>query len=177
MRCAVFLDRDGVIIRTNVLDGRPYAITSLEELEVLEGAADAIARLRDAGFLIIVVSNQPDAVTGKVTRAFVEVVNAELMDRLAIDEIKVCYEVNGPDAICYKPRPRMLLDAAEDHGIDLGRSFMVGDRWRDVGAGNAAGCRTIFIDHGYRDRAPENPDHVVRSLKEAADLILEMERD
>ena len=175
MKRAVFLDRDGVIIRTNVRDDRPYAITSIDDLEVLEGAEEAISRLRDAGFLVIVVSNQPDVATGKVERAVVEAINAKLMEDLAIDEIRVCYEVDGPDATCYKPRPGMILDAAGKHYIDLSRSYMIGDRWRDVGAGKAAGCVTIFIDCGYDEPSPENPDIVVDSLNEAADVILKPE--
>lgn len=171
MKRAVFLDRDGVIIRTNVRDGKPFAITSLDEFKVLEGAEEALLKLRKAGFLNIVVSNQPDVVTGKTERAVVEAINSKLMEDLAIDEIRVCYEVDGPDATCYKPRPGMLLDAAKKHDIDLGRSYMVGDRWRDVGAGKAAGCHTVFIDCGYDEALPENPDDIVGSLAEAADLI------
>jgi D-glycero-D-manno-heptose 1,7-bisphosphate phosphatase len=169
MQRAVFLDRDGVIIRTDVRDGKPYAITSYEDLDILDGAADAIDRLREAGFVIIVVSNQPDVAAGKVARDVVEAINADLMEKLGLDEIKVCYDSTAP---CYKPKPGMLLEAAENHDIDLGRSTMVGDRWRDIGAGRAAGCRTVFIDKGYSEQAPENPDHVVGSLPEAADLIL-----
>ncbi len=172
MSRAVFIDRDGVIIRTDVLDGKPYAITSLEALEILPGAGDAIQRLKDAGFKIIVVSNQPDVSAGKVTREFVEAVNAELLDKLAIDEIKVCYVSAAP---CYKPKPGMLLEAAQEHDINLDRSTMIGDRWRDIGAGKAAGCMTIFIDMGYSEQAPENPDTVVQNLAEAADFILALE--
>ncbi len=172
MSRAVFLDRDGVIIHTDVREGKPYAITSLEALEVLAGAGDAIQRLRDAGFVIIVVSNQPDVAAGKVTRDVVEAVNAELLGKLAIDEIKVCYD---SAASCYKPRPGMLLEAAREHDITLDRSYMVGDRWRDIGAGKAAGCMTVFIDKGYSEQAPEDPDRVVQSLAEAADVILSLE--
>ena len=169
MNRAVFLDRDGVIIRTDLRDGKPYAITALEALEILAGAADAIDRLKDAGFKIIVASNQPGVVAGKVTRDVVEAVNAELLGKLAIDEIKICYDSAQP---CYKPKPGMLLEAAGEHDINLDQSTMVGDRWHDIGAGKAAGCMTIFIDEGYSEQAPENPDHVAGSLAEAADLIL-----
>lgn len=172
MRRAVFLDRDGVIIRTNVRDGKPYAITSFDEFEVLDGAAEAIEKLHGAGFLTIVVSNQPDVVTGKVERAVVEAINDRLMKDLAIDEIRVCYEVDGPEATCYKPKPGMLLDAADAHAIDLEHSYMVGDRWRDVGAGKAAGCSTVFIDQGYCEQRPEAPDFIASALPEAADWIL-----
>ncbi len=174
MKRAVFLDRDGVIIRTDVRRGKPYAITSFDALEILAGAGDAIRRLRDAGFVIIVVSNQPDVAAGKVTRDVVEAINAELMEKFAIDEIMVCYDTTAP---CYKPRPGMLLEAAEKHDIDLSRSYMVGDRWRDVGAGNAAGCMTIFIDCGYDEGLAGTPDKAVGSLSEAAELILNPEME
>ena len=169
MTRAVFLDRDGVIIRTDVRDGKPYAITRYEDLDILNGAADAIERLKEAGFMTIGVSNQPDVQAGKVTRDVVEAINAMLVETLGLDEIRVCYD---KDADCYKPKPGMLLEAAEQHDITLDRSFLVGDRWRDIGAGNAAGCTTVFIDRGYREQVPENPDHVAGSLADAADLIL-----
>ena len=168
MKRAVFLDRDGVIIHTDVRGGKPYAITSKDALEVLDGAEDAIWRLKDAGFVIIVVSNQPDVANGKVARDVVEAINAELLEKLAIDDIKTCYDSASP---CYKPKPGMLLDAAKKYDIDLSRSYMVGDRWRDVGAGKAAGCHTVFIDCDYDEALPENPDDTVGSLAEAADLI------
>ncbi|MDA1090701.1 MAG: HAD-IIIA family hydrolase [Proteobacteria bacterium] len=171
MKRAVFLDRDGVIIRTDVRHGRPYAITSLDALAVLDGAGDAIQRLKTAGFMTIVVSNQPDVAAGKVSRDVVEAINAELMETLAIDQIKTCFDSTAP---CYKPEPGMLLEAAGEHDITLDRSYMVGDRWRDIGAGKAAGCQTIFIDKGYSEQAPDNPDRVVQSLAEAADLILSL---
>jgi len=175
MRRAVYLDRDGVIIRTNVRDGRPYAITAIDELEILEGAKDAIGRLHAAGFMTIVVTNQPDVARGKVKRAVVEAVNDRLMEALALDEIRVCYEIEGPKSTCYKPKPGMLLEAADKHDIDLSASYMVGDRWRDVGAGRAAGCTTVFIDFEYSEQAPDSPNHTVYSLAEAADLILSLE--
>ena len=102
MNRAVFFDRDGVIIRTDVRDGKPYVITSLDALEVLDGAEQALRRPHDAGFATIDVSNQPDVATGKVARDVVEAMNAELMEKLAIDEIKTCYDSAAP---CYKPRP------------------------------------------------------------------------
>jgi D-glycero-D-manno-heptose 1,7-bisphosphate phosphatase len=169
MQRCVFMDRDGVIIRTYVHDGKPYAITAYENLDILDGVPHAITRLKEAGYMMMVVSNQPDVAAGKVTLDVVEAINADLMEKLNLDEIMVCYDSS---ASCYKPNPGMLLEAAEEYGIDLGRSYMVGDRWRDIGAGKAAGCLTIFIDKRYSEQAPEQPDHIVQSLPEAAELIL-----
>jgi len=169
---AVFLDRDGVINRVLVRDGRPCSPPSLDELEILPGVEAAIRALRAAGFLVIVVTNQPDVATGKQGLAVVEAMHRALAERLMIDDFRVCYEVEHKTSRHYKPKPGMLLEAAEEHGIDLRHSFMVGDRWRDVGAGKAAGCFTIFIDYGYKERRPDKPDATVASLSEAAEIIL-----
>ncbi len=170
---AVFLDRDGVINRIVVRDGRPCSPPSRDELEILPGVEAAIRALRAAGFLVIVVTNQPDVATGKQSRGVVEAMHRALAEQLMIDDFRVCYEVEREFSTRYKPKPGMLLEAAEEHGIDLRQSFMVGDRWRDVGAGRAAGCFTIFIDYGYKERRPDSPDATVASLLEAAEIILE----
>lgn len=172
---AVFLDRDGVINRAVVRNGRPYPPDTLEDLEILPGAEEVLSQLRAVGFLNIVATNQPDVATGKQSRHVVDAMHAHLRARLALDDIRACFCVEGPDCPCYKPFPGMLVEAAQDWGIDLRRSFMVGDRWRDVGAGQAAGCRTIFIDCGYAERRPENPDYTVGSLTEAGNIILGFE--
>jgi D-glycero-D-manno-heptose 1,7-bisphosphate phosphatase len=169
---AVFLDRDGTINHAVVRDGKPYPPAALGELVVFDDATDALARLKRAGFLLVVVTNQPDVATGKTPRAVVEAINARLRDILPIDDVRVCWETDGPDCRCYKPKPGLLLDAARDHGIELGASWMVGDRWRDVGAGRAAGCRTVFIDRRYAEGCPETPDYTVAGLGTAADIIL-----
>ena len=172
MRRAVFLDRDGVINQAVVRDGKPYPPASLEELEILPGVADALARLRTAGFVNVIVTNQPDVATGKQRREVVEAMHALLSSKLALDAVKVCYHVDGDGCACRKPRPGMLLEAAGELGIDLAASFMVGDRWRDVAAGQAAGCKCFFLDRGYREKLPEKPHVAVKSLAEAAGLIL-----
>ena len=169
---AVFLDRDGVLNRAVVTDGRPYPPRSLDALEILPGVADALTDLRAAGYLNLVVTNQPDVTTGKTTQTLVDAIHDRLMSTLALDKIYACYCVEGPDCDCYKPKPGMLLEAAGEWEVDCAQSFMVGDRWRDVGAGKAANCRTIFIDYGYQERRPDGPDHVVSSLSEAAEIIL-----
>ncbi len=173
MRAAVFLDRDGVLNRAIVRDGRPYPPATMAEFEILPGVPEACARLRAAGFLLVIVTNQPDVATGKQDRAIVEEFHRCLRNRLEIDDIRACFAVDGPNVDCYKPKPGMLLAAAAEHNIDLSQSWIVGDRWRDVGAGRAAGCKTVFIDHNYyADRRPEPPDHVAASLSDAADHIL-----
>lgn len=172
MRRAVFLDRDGVLNRTVVHHQKPYPPASLAEFEILPGVPETLARLRHAGFLLIVATNQPDVARGTQRREVVEAMHRRLNEELPLDDIKVCYEEDGPRCTCYKPKPGMLLAAAREHSIDLSQSYMVGDRWRDVGAGKAAGCFTIFIDRGYAEPLGEIPDATCADLQEAAAIIL-----
>jgi len=169
---AVFLDRDGVINASVVRGGRPYPPDSLAELTILPGVHDTLEAFRRAGLKTIVVTNQPDVATGRQKRETVEAIHEFLLGVLAIDDIKACFCVEGVDCACYKPKPKMLLDAAREWKIDLSRSFMVGDRWRDIGAGQAAGCKTFFIDYGYNEQQPDHPDFVVKCLAEAGEVIL-----
>ena len=175
-RCAVFLDRDGVINRAEVRAGKSYAPSTLEGLSVLPGVAESLIRLRQAGYLTLVVTNQPDVGKGTLGRDVVEAMHARLARELALDAIYVCYHVAEDRCSCRKPEPGMLLEAASDWGVDLAGSWMVGDRWRDVGAGRAAGTHTIWIDCGYDEPRAESPDWVVRSLPEAAEIILAASR-
>jgi len=171
-RIAVFLDRDGVLIRSDIRGGRPYAITSADDMDILPDVPDAIAQLKAAGYLLVVVTNQPDVIDGTLSRETVETVNAALATELGIDDFRVCYEKESPQSRCYKPKPGMILDAAHDHNIDVKKSYMVGDRWRDIGAGKNAGCYSIFIDCGYSEQKPHHPDATVPSLLEATRIIL-----
>jgi D-glycero-D-manno-heptose 1,7-bisphosphate phosphatase len=174
-RRAVFLDRDGVINRAVVRDGAPRPPSSLSELEILPGVPEALSRLKGAGFRLIVVTNQPDVSRGLLSRESVDAVNARLSSHLPLDEIRVCWHDDADRCSCRKPEPGMLRDAAREAGLDLASCYMVGDRWRDIGAGKAAGCATVFIDSGYAEPPPEGPDARVRSLAEAAAWILSRE--
>ena len=166
------MDRDGVINRALVRDGKPYPPADLADLEILPGVAEAMHLLKEAGWLLIVVTNQPDVARGTTTRAGVEEINLHLQQCLPIDEFRTCYHDSADECNCRKPLPGALLKAADSHGIDLASSYMVGDRWRDTEAGERAGCQTIFLDYGYNEKQPEKFNHRVRSLAEAADLIL-----
>lgn len=176
-RKAVFLDRDGVINRTVVKDGKPYPPQSLSELEILPGVAEAIRSLKAGGFLVVVVSNQPDVARGTLSREAVESTNRHLGSVLGIDRFQICYHDDGDGCHCRKPKPGLLTDAAALLGIDLSGSVLVGDRWRDISAGKAAGCRTIWIDRGYRERQPENFDFRAASLLDASRWILAREKE
>ena len=171
---AVFLDRDGVINRARERDGKPYPSASLSEFEIFSEVPEACRRLKQAGFLLVVATNQPDVGRGTLKREAVEEIHAEMRRRLPLDGVEVCYHPGQglSDCDCRKPRPGMLLHAASELNIDLTRSWMVGDRWRDVDCGHAAGCRTIFIDRGYAEELKQQPDFRVKNLLEAAEIIV-----
>lgn len=169
---AVFLDRDGVLNRAPMREGKPHPPATVAELEVLPGVPEALARLREAGFRLIVVTNQPDVARGAQTREIVEAIHAGLLARgLAIDSFRVCYHDDGDHCDCRKPKPGLLVSAARAEDLDLAASFMVGDRWRDIEAGRRAGCRTVLIDYSYAGDERSQPDVRLRSLEEAADWI------
>lgn len=172
MKRAVFLDRDGVLNRAIVRDGRPYPPRNVSELEILPGVEPALGKLQAAGFLLIVVTNQPDVARGVTAREEVEKINAALGSVLPIDEFRTCYHDTEAGCECRKPKPGALLAAAMAHDIDLGASYMVGDRWRDTEAGQRAGCNTIFIDYGYEEKQPDDVDYRAASLSEASEIIL-----
>ncbi|MDE3067172.1 MAG: HAD family hydrolase [Verrucomicrobiota bacterium] len=174
MRRAVFLDRDGVINRALDRGGLPHAPASLAEFEILPDAPAACAKLKVAGFLLVVATNQPDVGRGTLKQEIVETIHAEMRRRLPLDGVEVCYHPGKglSNCDCRKPRPGMLLRAARALDIDLARSWMVGDRWRDVDCGHAAGCRTIFIDRGCAEELRQLPDFRAKNLLEAAEIIL-----
>jgi D-glycero-D-manno-heptose 1,7-bisphosphate phosphatase len=169
---AIFLDRDGVLNRALVLNGKPYPPGSLDNLVILPGVTAALNKLKEAGFLLIVVTNQPDVSRGKVTKESIEAINTFLCETLPIDDFRTCYHDDSDCCNCRKPKPGALIDASRLHGIDLKSSFMVGDRWRDIEAGHAAGCKTIFLDYGYSERRPLTPYYCVNTLEQAIPYIL-----
>ena len=175
MARAVFLDRDGVLNRAVVRDGLPYPPQDLSALEIIPGAVLALNRLRDAGFRLIVVTNQPDVARGTQTREQVDAIHSVLQAQLQLtaEDFRVCYHDNADNCHCRKPKPGMLLDAATDFELDLASSFMIGDRWRDIEAGKRAGCKTIFIDYHYAEANLSQPDAIVNSLMDAVDWILQ----
>ena len=173
-RRAVFLDRDGVVVRALVRDGLPRSASTLDELEILADAEEACSALKEAGFALVVVTNQPEIARGTLAPETIDRQNDVLRDALPLDEVVVCPHDDGDGCDCRKPKPGMLLDAAARLGVDLGSSFMVGDRWRDIEAGRRAGCRVVFVDRGYDEEVRVEPDAVVGDLGDAVRWILKV---
>ena len=176
-RKAVFLDRDGVLNHAVIRDGKPHPPANVSELVITDGAAAALASLKAAGFELYVVTNQPDIARGTATWPDVSAINSALSASLPLDGFYVCPHDNSDQCQCRKPNPGLLLQAASEHSLSLADSYMIGDRWRDIEAGQRAGCRTIWIHCGYAERRPSrDPDVTLDSLAEAAAWILQQER-
>lgn len=174
---AVFLDRDGTLNVQVVRNGKPYPPQTVEEFHLFPDVPAACAQLAAAGFVLVVATNQPDVGRGTQSQTVVEAMHAKLQQFVpAIRRIEVCYapgvDKSQPPDRRRKPEPGMIFDAAQALGIDLARSWMVGDRWRDIDCGRRAGVRTVFIDFGYDETLRAAPDFTVRSFSEAAAVIL-----
>jgi D-glycero-D-manno-heptose 1,7-bisphosphate phosphatase len=171
---AVFLDRDGTLNESIVRDGKPYAPDHVKDFHIIEGVPAACKALKDAGFLLVVATNQPEVGRGTVSRGNIEEIHRDLIEKIPqIDRVEVCYDPGrGETSLRRKPAPGMVLDAAKELDINLSRSWMVGDRWRDVDCGKAANVRTIFIDWGYKEDNDAIADYTVKTFQEAARIII-----
>jgi D-glycero-D-manno-heptose 1,7-bisphosphate phosphatase len=170
---AVFLDRDGIINRAMVRKGKPYPPARLDDFEILPGSIASLSRLADFGCVLIGVTNQPDVARGTQSREMVESFNALIQSRLPVREIFVCYHDNTDNCDCRKPRPGLILQARDKYELDLSNSWMVGDRWKDIAAGQAVGLKTIFVDYHYAEAYKGAPaDFTVEDTVYLADIIL-----
>jgi D-glycero-D-manno-heptose 1,7-bisphosphate phosphatase len=170
-RPAVFLDRDGVLNEAFVRDGVPTPPRSVTEFRLLPGVVEACTDLKQAGFALVVVTNQPDIARGKQNWAEVDRMHERLRTLVPVDEIYVCPHDDADACTCRKPQPGMLLAAAERLGLDLARSASVGDRWRDVEAARRAGVTAIHVECHYDESAPVGADVAVANLPEAVAWI------
>lgn len=177
LRPAVFLDRDGTLNVQVVRDGKPYPPQTLAEFALFPGVPEACAQLAAAGYVLVVATNQPDVGRGDQTEAVVDAMHTRLRELVPqISRVETCYAPGKgtphPEDRRRKPEPGMVLDVAQNLGLDLARSWMIGDRWRDIDCGRRAGVRTVFIDFGYDEELRAVPDFTVKSFAEAAGIIL-----
>lgn len=170
MKKAIFLDADGVLNDVIIKNGKPAAPTTLAELVIPDEVKPCLNQLKAAGYLLICVTNKPDIERGLMTQETVDAIYNKIREDLPLDDVFICYKENSS---CYKPNPGLLLDAAKKYDIDLSQSYMIGDRWRDIGAGQNAGCITIWIDRGYTEQKPSSPaNFTAYSLREATQWII-----
>ena len=175
-RRAVFLDRDGVLNRAVVRNGQPFPPDRVEDFELYNDVAEGCARLKAANFLLVVITNQPDVGRGSQTREAVEAMNLKMQSALPLlDRVEICYHAGeryGQPCDCRKPRPGLILRAAAELNIDPKKSYVIGDRWRDVDCARATGCRAIFIQRGYKETLREAPDFTVANFNDAVSAVL-----
>ena len=171
MKRAIFLDRDGVVNKIIIKNNLPFSPASFKELEILPGVKESISRLKKLNFICLVVTNQPDVSRGKIEKRTVIEINNYLKDEIKLDDIFVCYHDDQDNCKCRKPKPGLLLEAAYKWNVDLIKSYMIGDRWKDIEAGEKAGCKTIFIDYNYTEKRPKNPDFISDSLLNSVRII------
>ena len=169
-RRAVFLDRDGVLNEVVTRNGAPESPRSLDEL-ALAPDIGAVAELREAGWLVFLITNQPDVARGNITVELLNEFHDRIRARVQLDDVRVCMHEDADACECRKPKPGMILDLAQEWGVDPTRSFVIGDMWRDVDAARAAGCRSILIRRDYNTDA--RPDAEVQTLGEAVARVLE----
>lgn len=170
---AIFLDRDGVVIHSNLVRGIPTPPRSIQECRIIADVDIALSMLKALNFKLIVVTNQPDIARRTTSMKNVQEINQYLLSKLPIDAFYICPHDDSDECICRKPKPGLILEAAEDFSIDVSRSYLVGDRWRDIEAGQAAGCSCYFIDYKYTEKSPKLPFTRVSSLLEVAKKITE----
>ena len=170
---AIFLDRDGVLNHSIVKNGKSYPPASLEDFIIYDDALSALNSLKQQKFLLIVVTNQPDISRGTQVLSLVQQMNQHIISTLPVDHIEMSIDENSDT---YKPNPGMLVNTAKKYDINLTQSYMIGDRWRDIGAGINAGCyKNILIDRGYSEDLVFKPDYVCSTLTQAKIYIIKQE--
>ena len=172
MQAAVFLDRDGVLNRSLVRDGKSYAPRRMEDFKLLPYAVTSVEKLLKVGFLVIVVTNQPDINNGLVSIESVNAMHSILKEKTHVTDIFLCPHSQNEGCHCRKPKPGMLMAAAKKYNIDLQKSFMVGDRSSDVDAGLEAGCRAIFLNRHYKEPSPLKQEKTFSSLNSVTNYII-----
>lgn len=168
---AVFLDRDGVVNQSIIRDHKPLSPKSLKDLVVIDGVKEAIALLHEHGFTTVVITNQPDVARGNLTSEMLAEMHRSIARQTGLQYFYICIHDDKDRCECRKPNAGLITKAAKDLNLDIANSFLIGDRWKDIEAGQRAGCQCFFIDNSYSEQRPTPPFHKVTSLLEAAVFI------
>ena len=167
MQKAVFVDRDGVLIKAPRINNKPHSIKKIEQLKIIKGVVRGIKILKK-NFKIIMVTNQPDVCRKRIKKNNVIKINNFLKKKLKLDDIYVCYHDNIHKCSCRKPKSGMLLLAKKKWNIDLKKSFLIGDRFSDIIAGKRVGCTNFFINYNYNETLPSKKScYYVKSFYKA----------
>ena len=168
---AVFFDRDGVLNEAIVKNGKPYPPSTLDQLVIPTDVGPALQLLKDAGFILLGATNQPDVARSTTPKNLVEAINQKLLNELPLREIFTCFHDDNHNCDCRKPLPGLLQQGAKKYDVDLTQSYMIGDRWKDIEAGKRAGCKTIWLNKNYQETIPQQPHFIATNLLAAAKWI------
>jgi D-glycero-D-manno-heptose 1,7-bisphosphate phosphatase len=177
MHKAVFLDRDGVINRGFIVDGKSYAPRKIEDFKLLPFVIQSVEKLINNGFLVIVITNQPDIANGLLDIETLNLMHEKLITKLKLTDIYFCPHSKNENCECRKPKPGMIYSAVKKYKINISNSFLVGDRASDIEAANAIRCRSIFINRNYKEPKPFTQEKTVNSLKSATNYILKLKKN
>jgi D-glycero-D-manno-heptose 1,7-bisphosphate phosphatase len=168
---AIFLDRDGVINHVLYHEGvnKPSSPWKFEEFQLYNGVEKPLEELRKMGFLLLIISNQPDISKGKIEEGMTEKVNKIIFEKLPIQDILICPHEDRHNCNCRKPKPGMIIELSKKWNVDIGKSFLIGDRWKDIEAGENAGCTSILLDKPYNKDT--KAEYRTKDLQSAVELI------
>jgi len=169
---AIFLDRDGVLVKSFTRKGKAYAPTKLKDFKIYKDSTRCVKKLNSLGFKIFVITNQPDVGKKLISKSTLNKMHNKLKKKIEIDKIYTCIHTQDQKCTCRKPKPGMILKAAKVYKINLKKSYMIGDRSSDIICGNKAGCKTIFINRNYKEKKPLTQIASVKSFKEATNCIV-----
>jgi D-glycero-D-manno-heptose 1,7-bisphosphate phosphatase len=170
MKKAIFLDRDGIVNKPIILEGKPYPPFIVKQAFLVNNIKNMIDKWHKEGYLVIVVTNQPDISNHLISQRKVEKINRYLQSMAKFDDLFMCPHNEKDKCNCRKPKIGLFLQAKEKYDIDLEESYMIGDRWKDIEAGRRAGCRTIFVNYNYNEEKPHSCDYMVSSIKDIEEM-------
>jgi len=173
---AIFIDRDGVINRVIMRDGKPSSPWKLEEFEILPDVKECLKAFKKMGFLNIIFTSQPDISRGSLKMEELKKMHKVISETLLVDEIKFCPHDDKDNCSCRKPKPGLILDAVKKWSIDLDKSYVVGDSWKDIGAGKSAGCKTFLLRREYNKNYQKDYDFEISNLKQMVEIIKKLNK-
>ena len=176
MNKAVFLDRDGVINKLMIIDGKSYAPRLLKDFKIFPKVKSDVKKLKNRGFKVFVITNQPDIGNKLIKKKTLNEMHRFLKAKVPVDKIYFCPHTRNDRCKCRKPMPGLILKASCESKIYLKESYMVGDRKIDIDAGLKVGCKTIFVNNNYYEKKPTRQEKTVKSLHAAVKYILKRKK-
>jgi len=173
---AIFWDRDGIMNKVIMRKGETSSPWKLEEFEILPDVKKCLEASKEMGFLNIVFTNQPDISRGFLKIEDLEKMHKVILETLPVDEIKVCPHDDKDNCSCRKPKPGLILEAVKKWSIDLEKSYVVGDGWKDIKAGKAAGCKTFLLRREYNKNYQKDYDFEIDNLKKTVEIIKKLDK-